>query len=387
MIHTPTLLLISLAINLMSALLMLFIHTLKPGRRNFLLWSLSAFFFSLSILLLSLGVLAGHPALGMRIGGLVSLMSILLLLAGFYALYGLPWRPRPLWAGVALLLLAYLGLSSLVDVRLVLALMESVVYLWCACLIFSLSQHQKRVLYTVSVIYLLHFAILLSQGVLLLAQTQGGGTGEGHWLLDGIFFMHMVLTIGSVLLLPLVAYVETEQALLALSERDPLTGVLNRRGLFRLGERGAPGQMRCVVVLDIDHFKRVNDSYGHGCGDEVIRYVARVLVAEVRKDDLVGRIGGEEFAIIMEGVSGEMAHSICDRIRRQIETGSRQGACPPCEGVTVSVGGICAQGEPGLAQLLTRADEAMYRVKATGRNGVHFQADPEPLRLVEGGDA
>ncbi|MGY3864506.1 GGDEF domain-containing protein [Aeromonas bivalvium] len=380
MIHTPTLLLISLAINLMSALLMLFIHTLKPGRRNFLLWSLSAFLFSLSILLLSLGVLAGYPALGMRIGGLVSLMSILLLLAGFYALYGLPWRPRPLWAGVALLLLSYLGLSSLVDVRLVLALMESALYLWCACLIVSLSQHQKRVLYTVSVIYLLHFAILLSQGVLLLAKAQG------HWLLDGIFFMHMVLTIGSVLLLPLVAYVETEQALLALSERDPLTGVLNRRGLFRLGERALPGQMRCVVVLDIDHFKRVNDKFGHGCGDEVIRYVARVLVAEVRKDDLVGRIGGEEFAIIMEGVSGEMAHSICDRIRRQIETGTREGACPPCEGVTVSVGGICARGGSGLAQLLTRADEAMYRVKAAGRNGIHFQPDSEPLRLVEGGE-
>ena len=381
MIHTPTLLLISLAINLMSALLMLFIHSLKPGRRNFLYWSLSAFLFSLSILLLSLGVLAGYPALGMLAGGLASLMSILLLLAGFYALYGLSWRPRLVCKGVVTLLLAYLGLSSLVDVRLVLALMESVVYLWCACLIFSLSQYQKRVLYTVSVIYLLHFAILLSQGVLLLAQVQGSG------LLDGIFFMHMVLTIGSILLLPLVAYVETEQALLTLSERDPLTGVLNRRGLFRLGERGGPGQLRCVMVLDIDHFKGVNDRYGHGCGDEVIRYVARVLVAEVRKDDLVGRIGGEEFAIIMEGVSGQMAHSICDRIRRQIEAGSREGACPPCEGVTVSVGGICARGEPGLAQLLIRADEAMYQVKAAGRNGVHFQPEPEPLRLVEGGEA
>ena len=117
MIHTPTLLLISLAINLMSALLMLFIHFLKPGRRNFLFWSLSAFLFSLSILLLSLGIGSGHPALGIRVGGLVSLMSILLLLAGFYALYGLSWRPRTLWGGVALLLLAYLGLSSRFEVR------------------------------------------------------------------------------------------------------------------------------------------------------------------------------------------------------------------------------------------------------------------------------
>ena len=144
MIHTPTLLLISLAINLMSALLMLFIHFLKPGRRNFLFWSLSAFLFSLSILLLSLGIRSGHPALGIRVGGLVSLMSILLLLAGFYALYGLSWRPRTLWGGAALLLLAYLGLSSHFEVRIVLALMESVVYLWCACLIVSLSRQWPR---------------------------------------------------------------------------------------------------------------------------------------------------------------------------------------------------------------------------------------------------
>lgn len=385
MIHTPTLLLISLAINLMSALLMLFIHFLKPGRRNFLFWSLSAFLFSLSILLLSLGIGSGHPALGIRVGGLVSLMSILLLLAGFYALYGLSWRPRTLWGGVVLLLLAYLGLSSRFEVRIVLALMESVVYLWCACLIVSLSQHQKRVLHAVAAIYLLHFTILLSQGLLLLLGPDSR-MGNGDGLLDGIFFMHMVLTIGSVLLLPLVAYVEAEQALLALSERDPLTGVLNRRGLFRLGEWAQPGQMRCVVVLDIDHFKSVNDRFGHGCGDEVIRYVARVLVAEARKDDLVGRIGGEEFALIMGGVNGQMAHDICDRIRRQIETGSRQGACPPCEGVTVSVGGVCTSAETGLAHLLTKADEAMYRVKATGRNGVHLQLEPGPLRLVEGGE-
>ena len=385
MIHTPTLLLISLAINLMSALLMLFIHFLKPGRRNFLFWSLSAFLFSLSILLLSLGIGSGHPALGIRVGGLVSLMSILLLLAGFYALYGLSWRPRTLWGGVALLLLAYLGLSSRFEVRIVLALMESVVYLWCACLIVSLSRHQKRVLHAVAAIYLLHFTILLSQGLLLLLGPDSQ-IGNGDGLLDGIFFMHMVLTIGSVLLLPLVAYVEAEQALLALSERDPLTGVLNRRGLFRLGEWAQPGQMRCVVVLDIDHFKSVNDRFGHGCGDEVIRYVARVLVAEARKDDLVGRIGGEEFALIMGGVNGQMAHDICDRIRRQIETGSRQGACPPCEGVTVSVGGVCACADTGLAHLLTKADEAMYRVKAAGRNGVLLQLEPGPLRLVEGGE-
>lgn len=111
--------------------------------------------------------------------------------------------------------------------------------------------------------------------------------------------------------------------------------------------------------------------------------MAGVLVAEVRKDDLVGRIGGEEFAIIMGGVSGQMARDICDRIRRQIETGSRQGACLPCEGVTVSIGVVCASAEADLALMLTKADAAMYRVKEAGRNGVHLAFEPALPRLVE----
>ncbi|MGU5622923.1 GGDEF domain-containing protein [Aeromonas caviae] len=90
--------------------------------------------------------------------------------------------------------------------------------------------------------------------------------------------------------------------------------------------------MACDPTLDIDHFKRVNDQFGHGCGDEVIRYVAGVLVAEVRKDDLVGRIGGEEFAIIMGGVSGQMARDICDRIRRQYRDGLPAGGLPAVRG-------------------------------------------------------
>ncbi|MCS3454536.1 diguanylate cyclase (GGDEF)-like protein [Aeromonas sp. BIGb0405] len=388
-IHTPTLLIISLAINLMAALLMLFIHRLKPGRGNFLLWSLSAFLFSFSILLLCLGSMTGYVALGLFWGGFTSLICVLLLLAGFYALYDKPLDTRSVRGFVALFLLSYLVLASQFDVRLVLALIESVIYLWCACLIFSLSQTQKRVLHTVSFIYLIHFVILLSQGIALLAQAFGPDQHAKQWLLDTIFFMHMVLTIGSVLLLPLVAYVQTEEELLALSERDPLTGVLNRRGLFKLGERhcaSQPDGVLCVAVLDIDHFKQVNDKFGHGCGDQVIRFVAQTLMAEMRKDDLVGRIGGEEFAIIMRGVNGRDAFSICDRIRSQIALGASQGRCLPCDAVTVSLGGVCAHGEVDLAQLLDRADEAMYRVKLAGRNGVFFQPETEPLRLVESGE-
>ena len=195
-----------------------------------------------------------------------------------------------------MLLLLYLGLSSLAPVRIVLALMESMLYLWCACLIVSLGRQQKRVLHVVALIYLLHFTILLSQGAALAGSRRADGRRR-------LARSHLLHAHGADHRLGVAAasggLCGDGGGIAGALGRDPLTGVLNRRGLFRQGRGATPGQTRCVVVLDIDHFKRVNDQFGHGCGDEVIRYVAGVLVAEVRKDDLVGRIGGEEFAIIM----------------------------------------------------------------------------------------
>jgi diguanylate cyclase (GGDEF)-like protein len=159
-----------------------------------------------------------------------------------------------------------------------------------------------------------------------------------------------------------------------LATTDDLTGAHNRRHFYALAgalvdtaARG--GQQLAAVMLDIDHFKRVNDAYGHGVGDDVIRQVAQRLTTVVRGSDVLGRYGGEEFAVILPGLDAH-GPDLAERMRAAIAATPIDTRVGPVD-VTISVG--LAQLDPadaGLDQLLARADHALYRAKAAGRNRV-----------------
>ncbi|WP_261562243.1 sensor domain-containing diguanylate cyclase [Frankia tisae] len=136
------------------------------------------------------------------------------------------------------------------------------------------------------------------------------------------------------------------------------------------------GRPLSVLLVDIDHFKRVNDRFGHLIGDVILLAVADTLRAAARPRDLVGRFGGEEFVILLTEVGREHAADIAERIRRQVAaTRCRLDGRPPLS-VTVSVGVATHHGTAGdLSALIARADTALYRAKADGRNRVHL-ADP-----------
>jgi diguanylate cyclase (GGDEF)-like protein len=160
---------------------------------------------------------------------------------------------------------------------------------------------------------------------------------------------------------------------------DDLTGLANRRALDTTLEREFRRQQRSgatlsVVLADLDHFKSVNDTYGHEAGDAVLKSVAHVLAKNVRKDiDLVGRFGGEEFMLILPETPGAQAKSLAERIRSQIETTKTavNGAQIP---VTCSLGVAEAPPDPAgpneAREVLGRADEALYAAKRDGRNKV-----------------
>lgn len=162
---------------------------------------------------------------------------------------------------------------------------------------------------------------------------------------------------------------------LRLAGQDPLTGTLNRSTLMHhldrlMEEARLQHEPLSVVFLDLDHFKRVNDRYGHATGDACLVAVVQVIQAELRQHDVLGRYGGEEFAIVLPGAGAAHANGVAERIRRHVERGCRVLRGHAVD-LTVSLG--IAEFHPGRdtrAALLERADLAMYAAKSGGRNRV-----------------
>ena len=158
---------------------------------------------------------------------------------------------------------------------------------------------------------------------------------------------------------------------------DPLTGLSNRATFFDLlkacHEADADGiHTHCVVMLDIDHFKRVNDTFGHLVGDKVIRFVAEVLQNLVKGQDTAARYGGEEFALLLPDTALDGALALCNNIRRRIEETNlvRSGTRESLGTITISGGVAQFRAGEEHRELLQRADRALYRSKANGRNQV-----------------
>jgi diguanylate cyclase len=168
---------------------------------------------------------------------------------------------------------------------------------------------------------------------------------------------------------------EQNRLLEALSRTDGLSGLLNRSHWesvvaeeFARARRSA--RPLALVMLDVDHFKSINDRFGHPVGDEAIRRVAGLVRASIRASDVAGRYGGEEFCVLLPDTSLEDAHVVAERIRRTIESASIEAAghairCTVSLGVAVAdIGAPVADPQPWIE----RADRALYRAKAEGRN-------------------
>ncbi|MFH1032980.1 MAG: GGDEF domain-containing protein [Pseudomonadota bacterium] len=262
----------------------------------------------------------------------------------------------------------------------------------CAWLLLRQGTAQLRVLYLANVVAVLLFmAVLVGRASFMLPLHRGASAFMEHpW--QYLFFLTGILvevfwniSFAMMNSSRLAAELMAAQAALArLAATDPLTGVRNRRSLLALGELEVArarryGHPLTALLLDLDHFKKINDSQGHQAGDRALLAVVDICQAKLRKNDLLGRVGGDEFALLLPETGAEGAMSMAQRLCQGVaELDLSEVGITSSLSLSVGVSLLHAQDQD-LDELLQRADQALYRAKQNGRDQVAFQErDPTP---------
>lgn len=157
------------------------------------------------------------------------------------------------------------------------------------------------------------------------------------------------------------------------ADHDHLTGAWSRRAFFKLAEREHARTLRnhselSLLVFDVDHFKAINDTFGHAVGDEVLADIVACTQKVIRSIDLCARLGGEEFAVLLPGADAGMAQAVAERLRTALEGSLDLGPLNACVSYTVSIGIASLRPDEPLTDLMAGADKALYSAKSAGRN-------------------
>lgn len=350
-IHLPTLLMISVALNVLIGALLWWIYHLRARQTCFLIWALSCAAFAVGSLFASARMVIDDPFITGFLALALLGLSPLLVLMGLQGFSRLPARQQRLFKRIAagafityVVLIGATFFQAPTVARGITALFSALVF---SVAIYRLSAIAIRIQLPVRV-------------------------------LQGLFTVHGVL---------MMAFSLSENRLRELAERDSLTGLYNRRSLLREGTRAfskakAEGSALALLMLDLDHFKRINDQWGHSTGDEVLRIIARTLEDELRDNHTLSRIGGEEFVAVLPLSPGEDFTHIAKRLlsaisRQGSEIGGRNLA------LSASLGGILmSPRHRTLADMLKEADAALYTVKNNGRNRAEFPENIEQPAVV-----
>lgn len=171
-----------------------------------------------------------------------------------------------------------------------------------------------------------------------------------------------------------IRFKQTQDKLKEMAMKDGLTGLYNHALLIELFEKEIDKQQRnngsiSFAMIDIDNFKKINDTYGHISGDTVLKELSNILMSSVRGGDIVGRYGGEEFSIVFPGIDEQNAFQLCERIRKEVEDFNFEIGIETVK-ITISIG-ISFNELKGIInkrEIIQKADEALYRAKHNGRN-------------------
>ena len=223
--------------------------------------------------------------------------------------------------------------------------------------------------------------------------------GAGYEILSGAFvldepprlntffgavhFETILYSMGTTIFMVMMCKERVELGLIKAANVDALTGIANRSALFenaarllkRCQQAGSPFSL---IMFDLDHFKVINDTLGHQSGDRILQAFANIARDALRPSDLVGRYGGEEFAVVLPGATIETAYVIAERVRQAFARNYRFFDGQPLN-ATVSGGIVSASPSATLEMIFDAADKAMYAAKNAGRNRVEAAVDDRPI--------
>jgi diguanylate cyclase (GGDEF)-like protein len=282
-----------------------------------------------------------------------------------------------LWAPTTGILIVFVALMGKPHAQLVTGswLYGAANVLIAATVLHGRPRHIFRARWLLAGCYLIAALTLIARGIGSWADHEAFATAVADNAYDGLLALglYALIVAGSLAFL-LMHKERSDEESSRLATTDPLTGVFNRRTFIELAEQELARSRRAgtplsLMMLDLDHFKRVNDTYGHLTGDEVLVSFTRLIKDCVRRGDLIVRYGGEEFCVLLPGIPLTAAAALADRIRAT--TGSSALTAKPFK-VTVSIGLTAYAGDAviALGDLLARAGAALYRAKDEGRDRV-----------------
>jgi len=222
------------------------------------------------------------------------------------------------------------------------------------------------------------FAIAIWIWIWMAVANGGVGTLDANPVYGFVYLASYLLMIVNGFGFLLLSKLKDDQRMQRLATIDGLTDMLNRRAFFERAERARQQAVRlrkpiALMMLDLDHFKQLNDSFGHACGDQALRLFADTARASLRENDVMGRLGGEEFALAMPGTSLAGAQYAAERLRVAVAEAPAP-ACAATYRMTVSIGLVMLDPDEELTAALARADHALYTAKTGGRNRVEIDA-------------
>ncbi|EAT13739.1 hypothetical protein RED65_10114 [Oceanobacter sp. RED65] len=344
-------------------------------QKSFLYWSLSCWLFAAAELTASLRVFIDFAVVTVAIADFMIILVNVLVVQGIRC-YVQPQKAHfKMFA--PLLLISALALAGSLHVPDLAQFITTIIV--CGLLFYSVNllggNHQATNQPSKILVALLsiHGLVMLLQASIIALHSFNVLAQSTSNVMPVILLIHIMLATCTALFFPLLFFMRNEDHLVGLASYDPLTGVFNRRGFFDqwqiLSKRTHDKSCHLsVMMIDIDHFKHVNDKYGHEAGDAALKWLADLLAHELRENDVLARMGGEEFAVMLPGCESSQAEIVAERLRNCIFK-TRFVYLNQVIPITISLGFI-TEDQPitDIKGLLVQADKGLYKAKDLGRN-------------------